>query len=448
MTSGLPLSFAIIFFGIIFEVVTIILLILLTRLTIRSTLGTDDFCMTLFITLLLSIHPLFTEPMFILTPLRFSLLFLALLVYICIKQVSHSTSLSLSVLGMLALFLIVPLHASTSLLALILLLIFAFYFSVKGNQGQGISSKLFLNLLILHVVYFTFYLVSATLPLISIERVISLIVKALYELLRFGIPKTTEKAKEVLIIEIGEVDNFINVMPTAFLLSLMTVSLIKLVLEEKINGRKTLLFIYFGMLSLFFYTLGNILSIWKIDNRYFIFPSYILIVFPAVAFFMRIFIGKYSSFSLRNFMTFMTITLYVLSTIMSPSFLHEINPVYSRLIPMDSETVAVEYVLSGLNASSYKGLQIVADWPFYAYVRSILHTKYMNLERDLKIPMLMFEPAKGMESIIICRRYFYESTFLGSVSPYVSILYEVKRKTLLNKIFDSGSTFVVFTDTV
>jgi len=271
----------------------------------------------------------------------------------------------------------------------------------------------------------------------------SSIVKVFDELLRFGIPYVAEKAEEVWIVKTDEVSNFINVMPTAFLLSLLTVSLVKSTLKGKINNEKTLLFVYFGMLALLPYALGNLLSLWQIDARYFIFPSHILIIFPATVFFMHIFVRK--SGSLRNIVAFIITTLYVLSTIMSPSFLHERSPAYSRLIPTDSEIVAVEYVLSGLNAPPHKDLQIVADWPFYAYVRSVLYTKYMNLEEIVKIPILMFEPAWKIESVIICRQYFYSSTFLERVSPYVSILNEVKRKSLLDRIFDSGSAFVVLT---
>lgn len=446
LVSGLPLSFTVIFFGIVFEIVNVILLILLTRLIIRgmSRFDNDYFFIVLLVVLLLSLYPLFLEPMFILSPLRFSLLFTAILVYNCIKQIFRSFSLSSSILRIFTIALIIPLHASSSFFALILLLILALYSMDKRNRGPySVIGNPFLNPLILHITCFAFYLVFATLPLLSVIQVISSVTKVLDELLKFGVPYTAEIVENVWLVKSNEFDNFVNMLPTAFLLSVITVFLIKSVLDEKVYDKKTLLFTYLSLLPLFFYILGHFTALWRIDARYFIFPFHILSVFSVTAILKYIFVRNFGS--LRGyFMAFVVIALYVLSTIMSPSFLHERSPAYARLIPMDSETTAVEYVFSGLSVHPHNNLQIVTDWPFHAYVRSILYTKYMNLEENLKIPTLMYEQALKMDSIIICRQYFYQSKTLQKVSPYVSILNEVESKTLLDRIFNSGSTFVTF----
>jgi hypothetical protein len=115
------------------------------------------------------------------------------------------------------------------------------------------------------------------------------------------------------------------------------------------------------------------------------------------------------------------------------------------MIPTDDETHAGGFVATFLDYSGGSIRQIVADWPYYSYVRAKLWTKEIGVEHRIKIPTIMYEkPGNITYSLYIIREYFNECKTLKLAVPYAYVLAEVEKKSILiNKVFDDNKAYIL-----
>jgi len=391
--------------------------------------------------LVLFLQPILIDPGFLVGPLSFSVSILSLILYLCYSRQLHSAPLNrfvaVSIIPLI--FVMVPLHATASML---LMLILALLSTFRNRNGQQPANP-FIRLSVLTFVCFLFYLAFPVVsPFRSLAAFADNFYMALKQILTGGIAVISEKAfQSIMPHELLELSMFLQSVAMALLLSVSTVFLLRMFQRrhEAQDSGLSLLHICFGALLVVGIGLGGLLPLWHVDSRYVIFPL-IPVAMIAVSYVTGQTLMNLDT--TRRLVFFGLLVLYTFSIISHSSFLHETHPTYARLIPTTSEKAAALFVQASLPVGTADVTQVVTDWPFNGYVYSLLYSHDIGLENTVKIPELMYDPIDvSQESIILSRRYFLENPFLRTISPYVASLWDVD-KWQINRVCDVGSTSV------
>jgi len=436
LMSNLPLNVVHLIVAMIWESTTALSLIMLSKLILRK-----RFRPTWFLSLLIVLlQPLLVDPAFLLIPIRVSILVLTLVFYLVYtRRIAHSLRLSgvraHSIAIVLLTFIVVPLHPASAIFLIAVLAIMALH-----SEGQEKYRFPFLRLATLFSVYFLVYaLFSAETPFLSILGAAREIYAVLKELFALGPSVVSEmSARAIGGLVSDEMNSFLQAVAPALVLSMFTVFLVGSRRTGSDVKDELPFHRLFGLLLMAGYGSGLVLSIWGIDLRYFVFPLVPLALIATTMVLSQLLQG---ATSMGKLVAFGLLALYSVSIVVSPSFLHESNPAYSRLVPTGSEGVAASFVSTSYDTSVP---QIVADFPFYAHVRGLLWSQHIDLEeRTVRIPILIYEPMNTSErSLILIRKYFFENTYLRGVTPNVVPLLDVGKFGKINRICDVGSTQV------
>jgi len=416
-------------------------LILLSRAAFKTTYKVVVPQISLLTTLLLLLYPTLIDPMFTLTPLMFSVPLISLCIFISLKTVLKLVSLKNILLILIFLCVIIPLHATTSIL-----MITFFMFSAIFFRRRTISN-LFSMFTAVSAILFIVYTVFSSIPFIPVYGALKAVFQVLME--AFTAHNVIfEKVSEAYVHPANEVERFFYALSNAYLPSFLTVLLVvsleELLKYDHINYKLHLrIVIFYGIASLLAFVLGYVVQSWKIDFRYFLFSTIPLVAVTLTMLFMRI------SNDLKFFkkLAILTILLAIMfSIVLSPQFLHEVNPHYARLIPTDSEKHTGVFVTAFIDYDGHGVRQVVSDWPYYAYVRALIWSQNIGVEHHIKIPTLMYEAIVTInDTLFILRNYFYESITLQKISPHVELLVKLRYKcNTMTKIFDIGSTSIYF----
>ena len=421
-------------------------LTLLSRAVSKATYEITSSQTSLLPVLLLLLYPILIDSMFTLTPLMFSLLLVSLCTYLFFKTILESMSLGSMLTIIILSIAVVPLHATSSIMMI------ALYILCTIIYRRNIFSNVFKMFAMISTTVFIVYTIFPFIPFTSLYNAIKGVIRALEEITTTP-SVVTEKVVRTYVYSINEIKQFSYALSNAYLSSFLTVSLailLKEILKQQYTDSKLhsklhlhVTAFYCAVLSLSAFVVGYTVQLWRIDFRYFLFPTIPLIVLP-----LTILIVKLSK-GLKSFekLTILTVLLIIVFSVsFSPQFLHEINPDCARLIPTESEKYAGIFVATFIDYSGQRIRQIVSDWPYYAYVRSLIWSQSIGVEHHIKIPTPMYEAIDVTNNtVFVIRDYFYESVTLQRVS-HVKPLLELKQKSsVLTKIFDSNSASIYLT---
>jgi hypothetical protein len=435
LISNVPIQLVHIVLAILNVTLTTTVLVLFLRTVIRGVGKEIPEGHTVLFVLLLLLSPTMIDPMFLMQPIRFAMFIELLAILLVTKAVMNSLASTNVVVAVLFLLLVVvPLHI-TSTVGL-----FLFFLLIGVMLG---SRKLATVCVAVLAVVTGIYLVYAAEPLFSFYFAIKAVLSTISELLLYGSLAITYRAL-VETERVNELESFLNALSSSYLLSFLVVSgLLALLysLQQRDSVAKFYKFVTISaMFSLVVIGFSYVAQLWRIDSRYFLFPA---IPFVNVA--LAILVLQLRNLDFRRKVALSLVGIgIVISVVFSPVFFHE-HSTYCRMVPTDGEIHAGGFVATFLDYSGGSIRQIVADWPYYSYVRAELWTKEIGVEHRIKIPTLMYEkPGNITYSLYIIREYFNECKSLKLAVPYAYFLAEVERKSILiNRIFDDDKAYIL-----
>jgi hypothetical protein len=392
--------------------------------------------------ILVWLQPYFIDPSSYLAPLRFSIPLLVLVVYLLYRTQPGTTRLAthsffISILILVAV--IVPMHAATAL---------AFMgFCVLAGLLAPTQSQLARTVVLIALVSFSSYVLSgAALPYAVLLAFAARAYSVLAQIMSHGPTIISNAAIAGRIVQVSELDNYMNVLPDALVLSICTVCVAKSLglLRGNLQARKlNLLHLAFGLFAFFGVAGGLISSTFGLDMRYFAFPITPLLV-VACAVILSFALRNATTSRMRGLVLIGVVMVYAFSLAGSPNLLYETNPLRARMLPTESESAAGQFV--SINMQINDKAEILSDWPFYQYVEGLTYSNNIGIEQKIHIIDLMEEsfPSWKQESFVILRQYYLQNLFLEEVSPYTGVLKNVGmwNSPNYNKIYDSSTTWV------
>jgi len=437
LVNNVPIQLVHIVFATLNVILTTAVLVLLLHTVIRSVDKEIPEGHTVLFVLLLLLFPTLVDPMFLMQPIRFAMFIELLAILLVTKAVMNSsTSTNVVVAMFLLLLVVVPLHI-TSTAGLFL------FFLLTGVVFGSRARKLAVVCVAVLAVVTSIYLVYVAEPLFSFYFAIKAVLSTISELLQYGSLAITYRAL-VETEQVNELESFLNALSSSYLLSFLVVSGLLALLHSLQQRDSVAKFYKFATISVMFslvmIVFSYIVQLWRIDSRYFLFPA---IPFVNVALATLVLQLRNLDFRRKVALSLVGIGI-VISVVFSPVFFQE-HSTYCRMIPTDGETHAGGFVATFLDYSGGSIRQIVADWPYYSYVRTKVWTKDIGVEHQIKIPTLMYEkPANITYSLYIIREYFNECKTLKLAVPYAYFLAEVERKSILiNRIFDDDKAYIL-----
>jgi len=432
--AGLPLAVAHLVAALAFYLVTLsVLFLILNSIVRRSRSLIASAALAL---LLLILQPFMIEPMFVLTPIAFSISFVTLVFYLAYWKSSepHAGGSRGFVIAAILLFVpVVPMHPTSAVVVIVLLI------ALLPKRHLGVSLGFFA------LAYLGAYL-------LSYEQVPFSMMLIFIDYLRRGLQEVLVRGPFLL----GEVAlsrasssntaSFLLAVPNALLLSILTIFLARMLQPARTIyrqfGRTALAF---GVASLLAVGGGYVFSLFPVgshlDMRYFAFPLTPAIL-TTIGIVMMLVLKNSSP--RRRAVLLVVLVLFAVSTTSSPVLLHESDPRYARLIPIESERAAADFASAAFAIGS---TQIVTDWPFYPYVRGILSLRCAPTalsDCNARVAELMYSPLRNKgQTVVLLRKYFMNNFYLRNVSPYVEVLADSARWSTYDRIFDSSSTAVL-----
>lgn len=432
LVSGLPINISHLLLATSAEALTVTSLFLLSKRITRNHARVYSYLPFLPV-LLVYLQPTLALPASVVVPLAMSVPIVTLVLYFVYTRVlgvvapSRSATLTLVLLIMIT----VPLHA-TATIAVILFLIIVAFSGPRRHRGS------LLVLVILATSFFFLYLFSIEGgPIVSVLQTGQLAWNIIGESMRPGfLPGLAPYASS------SEIDVFLQTTVPALLLSVFTTFIVKLALR----GRKVVadaqrsFYIILGVLAVVGFGVTEVTGAWnQFDPRYLIVPLTPVAVM-ATAMVILWTLGDLSP--RRRILVVGLMSLCVLSLLTSPVYL-ESNPAYTRLMPIESERSAAMFVSTTFDARASDVTQIVTDWPYYNEVRGLLYSSHIGIEGKVSVANLMFTPMMTcQETLILSRRYFMQSRYLQTVSPYVKPLSDNSTWSHFNKVFDDYSVSI------
>jgi hypothetical protein len=412
-------------------------LVLLLHTVIRSVDKAIPEGYTVLFVLLLLLFPTLVDPMFLMQPIRFAMFIELLVILLVTKAVMNSsTSTNVVVAVLFLLLVVVPLHI-TSTAGL-----FLFFFLIGMVFGSRARKLAVVCVAVLAVVT-GIYLVYAAEPLFSFYFAIKAVLSTISELLQYRSLAITYRAL-VETEQVNELESFLNALSNSYLLSFLVVSGLLTLLHSLQQRGSVAKFYKFASISAIFSLVvigfSYVAQLWRIDSRYFLFPA-----IPLVNIVLSTLVLQLRSLDFRRKVALSLVGVgIVISVVFSPVFFHE-HSTYCRMIPTDGETHAGGFVATFLDYSGGSIRQIIADWPYYSYVRAKVWTKDVGVEHRIKIPTIMYEkPGNITYLLYTIREYFNECKTLKLGVPYAYVLAEVEKKSILiNKIFDDNKAYIL-----
>jgi hypothetical protein len=437
LVNNVPIQLVHIVLATLNVILTTAVLVLLLRTVIRSIdKEIPEGHIVLFVLLLLLL-PTLVDPMFHIQPIRFAMFIELLAILLVTKAVMNSwTSTNVVVATLFLLLVVVPLHiTSTAGLFLFFLLIGM----VLGSRAR----KLAMVYVAVLAVVTGIYLLYAAEPLFAFYFAIKAVLSTISELLQYGSLAITYRAL-VETEQVNELESFLNALLNSYQLSFLVVSgLLALLysLQQRDSAAKFYKFATISvMFSLVMIVFSYVAQLWRIDSRYFLFPAIPLVNVAIATLVLQL---RNLDFRRKVALSLVGIGI-VISIVFSPALFHE-HSTYCRMIPTDGETHAGGFVATFLGYSGGSIRQIVADWPYYSYVRAKVWTKDIGVEYRIKIPTLMYEkPGNIIYSLYIIREYFDECKTLRLAVPYSDVLAEVGRESMIiDRIFDDNKAYIL-----
>jgi hypothetical protein len=413
-------------------------LVLLLHTVIRSVDKAIPEGYTVLFVLLLLLFPTLVDPMFLMQPIRFAMFIELLVILLVTKAVMNSsTSTNVVVAVLFLLLVVVPLHI-TSTAGL-----FLFFFFLIGMVFGSRARKLAVVCVAVLAVVTGIYLVYAAEPLFSFYFAIKAVLSTISELLQYRSLAITYRAL-VETEQVNELESFLIALSGSYLLSFLVVSGLLALLHSLQQRGSVAKFYKFASISAIFSLVvigfSYVAQLWRIDSRYFLFPA-----IPLVNIVLSTLVLQLRSLDFRRKVALSLVGVgIVISVVFSPVFFHE-HSTYCRMIPTDGETHAGGFVATFLDYSGGSIRQIIADWPYYSYVRAKVWTKDVGVEHRIKIPTIMYEkPGNITYLLYTIREYFNECKTLKLGVPYAYVLAEVEKKSILiNKIFDDNKAYIL-----
>jgi hypothetical protein len=437
LINNVPIQLVHIVLAILNVILTTAVLVLLLRTVIRSIdKEMPEGHIVLFLLLLL-LFPTMADPMFLTQPIMFAMFIESLVILLVTKAVMNSsTSTNVVVATLFLLLVVVPLHI-TSTVGLFL------FFLLIGMMFGSRARKLAVVCVAVLAVVTGIYLVYATEPLFSFYLTIKAVLSTISELLQYGSLAITYRAL-VETEQVNELESFLYALSNSYLPSFLVVSGLLALLHSLQQRDSVAKFYKFVTISAIFSLIAigfsYVAQLWRIDSRYFLFPA-----IPLVNIVLSTLVLQVRNLDFRRKVALSLVGIgIVISVVFSPAFFHE-HSTYCRMIPTDGETHAGGFVATFLDYSGGSIRQIVADWPYYSYVRAKVWTKDIGVEHRIKIPTLIYEkPGNVTYSLYIVREYFNECKTLKLAVPYAYVLAEVELKSIsINRIFDDDNAYIL-----
>jgi len=433
--AGLPVNISLLLLAVIADGLAVTSLFLLSK-RVAGNLARSCSGLLLLPVMLVFLQPLLMDPIWLVEPIRMSIPIVTMILYLAYTRVFGSApTRSVSIVLILLIMMVVPLHAASA--AFVILFLGIMIFAV-GSGRPARASLAMLGVLAM-MFFFLYVLFSAGGSYVSVleagRAVWSMIEDNLR--LRTGFIYDAYLARS----QLGETGSFLLSTVPALLLSIFTTFVLKLVKSGRsvvADARQRSFDVMLGILLIVGFGVGLLSPLWKVDTRYFTFPLTPAAV-VAVTMVIVWVLGDMSP--RRKFLVVGLLSLCVLSMVTSPSYL-ESNPAYTRMMPIESERVAAMFVSTTFNTASGVA-QVVTDWPFYPEVQALLYSRNIGIENKVDVPNLMFYPmAQCQETMILSRRYFLESGYLQTISPHVKSLSDNSTWSNFNRIYDDYSVSI------
>lgn len=436
--TGLPANVAELGMGVVIEATVIIALwafsaTVIATINSRESRGLVQSASFVAI-LLVWLQPFLSEPDFLLEPLRFSILPVTLVLFLSYRTLTRSGSSGRSLLLVIFLILlvVVPMHAASGILLIIMLV----------SMGLINHYRPWVTIGVISLVFFMVYVVSSG-PLSAVAIVATRSYLLLVNLFQGGPSILTQAAIGSARAGINptEIDLWTEALPLALILSICTIFVIRLRSRSVMRdpGLRRVHMVY-GIIAFAALAGGYMISWSSVDIRYFVYSATAAI---AIAGTIVLALVLRSHRRLGGLILVGIIVLFAFSVAGSAVVLEERSPLLARMIPTQSESSAGYFVTAHLTGIS--NTQVVADWPYDAYVRALIYSQKIGIEQNVNTPELLFQPVDiSQRSIVFERAYFLGSPYLKTISPNVKVLENVQylNGPCFNKIFDSGSTFV------
>jgi hypothetical protein len=431
VVGGLSIQVAPIIIAVTFEILAVVVAWLLSTAVARKFAPSLADCVGALSVIFVWLQPYFMEPGVFMTPIRFSIPLVTLVMYLIYQIVIGFRRLERSVLVSILILAIaiIPMHPTTALFLVTLSLASSLVTRTLRSLGISVAVTAF--------VYLNWYLVTAGgLAFTSLL----VFMKASLELMMHmtSFPMYISAAE----IPLSEPMQWMENLPMALVLSLCTICVAKawrLVRDER-RGLSSLHFVC-GLVALVGLSAGYLSNslnfLGRLDMRYLAWPMTGLVLIACalvVGYTMR------NAASKIRVLILIGITLvYVTSIAYSPNLLYEINPARARLISTESESAAASFVANILPAAGRA--QVVSDWPFYNYILGLMLSNRVGIEHNVTIVNSLFDfPSNGLETVVVLRQYYLQNFYLRALSPQVRVLNDVTwNSPNYDRIFDSST---------
>jgi hypothetical protein len=441
--GALPIEEGQIILAVTFEILGVVGVWLMSTAVVRKFQPAFASSAGVLAVILVWLQPYFIEPGFYLTPLRFSVSLLVLIMYLLYRPTTSSRLLSSSFLIsiLILVMVIVPMHPTSAFVVLV--------FCILAALLVPRDRRLHIDAVVIGFVAFSLYLFSgAALAFTSLLHFMGTTYSVAAEILSHGPSIISEAAASGTIVRLSELGSFMEILPLALMLSVCTVCVLQ---SYRVRGdnspfhRLNSLHLAFGILVFAGLIGGYLSSFFGLNMRYFAFPLTPLLV-VACAVVLSWALKSLNTSRIRGLILFGLIIVYAFSMAGSPYVLYETSPTQARLIPTVSESAAAQFVSA--NMQSWKSpnvSQILSDWPFYDYVQGLIYSRSIGIEKKIDVVELMWNsPTRNAETFVILRQYYLQNLYLEEITPHTGGLKDVDawNSPNYNKIYDSSTTCV------
>jgi len=443
LVGGLPANVAHLVMAVAVETIGVVCTWLLSTAVIRRLQPALAPSVGILATIVVWLQPYLIDPAWLLTPIRLIIPLVILVIYLVYRGLTKPGPPSRPVLlsTFILLLPIIPMHAVPTMVLI------AFFVLVGLLFRRGRHSVI--SLAVIMVMYFSSYLLSsAATPLSSLAHVAKLTIATLVEILSGGSSFITETVLGSRInVHQSELDLFTQALPLALVMSMSTICIVRSLrpsVHSSEDRRLSSLHGVFGLLAMAGFGMGFLLPYFHagVDMRYFVFPLTGLTLIACVVV-LRSVLRNCRTSRMKGLILIGLVALFALSMTSSPLMLHEENPASARLIPIESESAAAQFVSGSVQEG--RVAQIVTDYPFHSHVIGLMYPSRIGIEENITIlAAISHVPQKGKETIVILRQYLLENDYLKSLNLKGEVLENVDKWNShgYNRIFDSYSTSV------
>lgn len=441
LVSGLPVNISHLVLAILADAIAVTSLFLLSK-RVAGNHARGYSCLLLLPVLLVYLQPILVDPAWLVLPLRVTIPLVTMVLYLVYTRVLDSAPTRSTFLTLILLVvIIVPLNGVSAIAVILFLIITIMAISRRRRGGSSVAV-----LVILATVLLFFYLSGPGAAEVAETSQI------LWSLVAAGPGFLTQSVSQAQLVSrvhgsLSEIDLFLENIVPAFILSVLTIFVVKLALRGRsVVAGATQRFSYtiLGVVAIVGFGTSVMIGVFppvQIDPRYFTFPLTAVAVMATTMVFLWM-LGDMSA--RRKLLVAGLLSLCILSTMTYPLYF-ENTPGYTRMMPIESERTAAMFVSTTFDARATDVTQVVTDWPYYNEVLGLLYSSHVGLESSVLVPNLMYGPiaiCHQQETLMLSRRYFMQSTYLQTISPYVKPLSDNSTWSHFNRIYDDYSVSI------